>query len=91
MVSVFGATSSSVHEVKAITEKEAKRMIANNFFMAGVIKMFKNCIDYPSLIGEPPLFMVSVFGATSSSVHEVKAIIEKAEIKIIVNSFFITQ
>ncbi len=32
--SVLGATSSSVQDVKAMAENEAKRMIAINFFMA---------------------------------------------------------
>jgi len=31
--SFLGATSSSVHEVKAMAEKEAKRMMAIIFFM----------------------------------------------------------
>jgi len=31
--STLGVTSSSVHEVKAIAEKEAKSIIANIFFM----------------------------------------------------------
>jgi hypothetical protein len=40
IVSICGATSSSVHEVNAIAEKEAKRMMAISFFMSGVFLKF---------------------------------------------------
>jgi len=47
-------------------------------------------VGYPSLIGEPPwLFDFSSFGATSSSVQEVNAMVEKEARRRIAINFFI--